>query len=181
MKHRFDRLAAVLTAPDGPAPWCRAGATLALGVLLLAAPETAAKVLTIVLWLPILVPPLLFLRFRKRLSRAGIIILLLIPITVIALLFRSFPGLSWHRQALPGAGLWAAVAAVELLIRAGIRQNGWAMRLTGLAGGVLSAAAGYAFLMKKGGGFYGASDLLGVFFVALGCLMLTGLASPSPS
>ncbi len=181
MKRLFNQLTAVLTAPTGPAPWCRAGATLLLGSLLLAAPETAAKVLTIVLWLPILVPPLLFLRFRKRLSRTEKIILLLIPIMTVVFFCRPLSGLSWHRQALPGAGLWAAVAAVELLIRAGIRQNGWTMRLTGLAGGILSAVAGYALLLKKGGGFYRSSDLLGVFFIALGCLMLAGLSAPQSS
>ena len=181
MKHLFDRLASGLIAPTGPAPWGRAGATLLLGILLLTAPETAAKILTFALWLPGLIFLVLFFRFRKHLPQTGKIILLLMLTAGGLLLFCHFHHLSWARQALPGAGLWAAAAAVELLIRTGAPHSTWPMRLTGLAGGLLSAAAGYAFLMKKGGGFYGSSDLLGVFFIALGCLMLTGLASPSTS
>lgn len=155
----------------------RAAAALLLGILLLWRPEIARQALAALVWLPLLpvaAAGVMMMMPGGRHRAAGV------AVAAAALIAAGcIFTLGMTKLAIVGAGLWALIAAAGLLSNAfftGGRKVDWQVRLIGAAGGVMTGAAGYVFLMRRRLDFMETSTLFGVFFIALALLTVAELS-----
>ncbi len=172
MKNLFKLIGDVFFSSQSVFVIVRCLASLTVGALLIFNQPLALKVLMyFLLALPLALAVILLLgaandRVRRKVYVFGALLAAVCPLVLYLT--------SKRELAVWGAGVWAFLAAVEMLLEVFRKHGDILTRLVNLAGGLMSGTVGYLF-MNGGAGLFHSSVWSGFYFFALVIFCFAGI------
>jgi len=172
MKNLFKLIGNVFFSPQGGFVIVRCLASLAVGALLIFKQDLALKVLMYFLLALPLALAIVFLlgAVNDNVYRKFYVFCAIAAAACPLVLYLT----SKRELAVWGAGIWAFLAAVEMLIEVFRGHGDILTRLVNLAGGLMSGTVGYLFL-HGGAGLFHSSVWGGFYFFALAIFCFAGI------